>query len=594
MEPVRTRCRPLLRAAMCMLLAHAVQLPAAAQGIGTGTAPSKRLIVKYADDATPAASRMGTARVDAMSQAGQQFGLRIRPLHQLANGAQVVELDRSLGHADLAAVAREWKERDPQIDYVEPDILLQAALTPNDSRYAEQWHYYQSAAGIRAPAAWDRSNGSGVRVAVIDTGVLPHADLAANLLPGFDFISDPAIANDGNGRDADASDPGDYAFAGQCGDGQPTQTLYSSWHGTHVAGTLAARTNNGSGVAGVAWGARILPVRVLGRCGGYLSDIADAIVWSAGGSVAGVPANPNPARVLNLSLSATAPCSATLQSAISAAVARGAVVVVAAGNTNYDVRYQTPANCSGVVSVAAVNRVGERAWYSSFGAVDLAAPGGDTRVAGNGVLSTLNAGLTVPAGDSYAFYQGTSMAAPHVAGVAALMLARNPALTPAEVKSRLRASARPFPTSCWGCGTGIVDAAAAVNAAGGGGDGSGATVAEVEPNNALSSPHTVSSSGSTVNGAISSSSDTDYYRVYLPAGRTLSAVLTPNASSNYDLWIYNSSGNLIFRSENGTGAVESLNSMNTGANTTTRYVRVLYRSGGTGATSGRYTLRLSW
>jgi serine protease len=280
--------------------------------------------------------------------------------------------------------------------------------------------------------------------------------LAANLVGGYDFISDPTIAGDGNGRDSSALDAGDFTAGGR-----------SSWHGTHVSGTIAAVTNNGAGVAGVAFGARVVPVRVLGRGGGTTSDIADAIIWASGGTVPGVPANANPARVINMSLGGGGPCGATTQNAIASARSRGTVVVVAAGNSNINVSNATPANCPGVVAVAAVGRNGGKASYSNFGTlVDVAAPGGDQRTGqANGVLSTLNAGATTPGNDSLAFYQGTSMATPHVAGAVALMLSVNSSLTPDQVENLLRTTTRAFPAACNQCGTGIVNALAAVNAA---------------------------------------------------------------------------------------------------------------------------------
>jgi serine protease len=335
--------------------------------------------------------------------------------------------------------------------------------TPNDPMYSQQWDFFEATGGLRLPAAWDKSTGSGINVAVIDTGYRPHADLSGQILPGYDFIANTTIANDGNGRDSDASDPGDWTPAGSCSAGVPASDESSSWHGTHVAGTIAAKTNNGVGVAGVAYGAKIVPARVLGRCGGYTSDIADAIVWTSGGSVTGVPANANKARVLNLSLGGSGACDATTQNAINSARSRGAVVVVAAGNSNVNASNASPANCAGVIAVAATGRSGGKASYSNYGTVvDVAAPGGDY---GAGILSTLNSGTSTPASDSYASYMGTSMATPHVAGVAALMLSANPNLTPDEVEARLKSTARAFPAACPGCGAGIVDAEAAVNAA---------------------------------------------------------------------------------------------------------------------------------
>jgi serine protease len=244
-----------------------------------------------------------------------------------------------------------------------------------------------------------------------------------------------------------------------------------------------------------------------------------------------------------------------------------------------------------VIAVAATNRSGGRASYSNYGTiVDVAAPGGDT---GAGILSTLNAGTTSPGADSYASYMGTSMATPHVAGVVALMLSKNPNLTPDDVESRLKSSTRPFPASCSGCGTGIVDASAAIDAAAGTG-GTGTTISETESNGTISTANAVTTSGTTVNGTMGSTTDTDYFSVQLPAGKTLTATLTPNSSSDYDLYIYNSAGTLLSYSENGTGSVDTASATNTGSTTVTRYVRVVYYAGGTGSTSGKYTLKLTW
>ena len=334
---------------------------------------------------------------------------------------------------------------------VEPDLRMHPQAVPNDTYYQQQWHYYEAAGGIDAPPAWDTTTGAaGIKVAVIDTGVLPHADLASRLVGGYDFVQ----------RIAGGTDPGDYGCNGST----------SSWHGTHVAGTIGALTNNGNGVAGINWVSQIVPVRVLGRCGGYTSDIVDGMRWAAGIDVPGVQSNPNPVRIENLSLGGDGACSSTFQSAINDVIAKGTVVVVAAGNSNVDATNAQPASCSGVIAVGATGRNGGRASYSNYGStVAISAPGGSGN---DGVLSTLNTGTTTPAADTYAYYQGTSMATPHVVGTISLMLAVNSALTPAQVLQALQQSARAFPTGTGAdctialCGAGIVDAARAVAAVG--------------------------------------------------------------------------------------------------------------------------------
>ncbi|MCD2517968.1 S8 family peptidase [Massilia sp. G4R7] len=557
--------------------------------------------MKY-KDAVPAAKSAGSAlarvgsalsadRKSRLERAGQEFGMLVSESHAISTGARVFKLNGRKHLDEVKKLAAEMMARDPSIEYAEPDRIMTHMATANDPYYAQQWHYTDSVGGLRLPTAWDLSTGTGVVVAVIDTGYRPHADLSGQILQGYDFITSATIGNDGNGRDTDASDPGDRVVAGECYAGSPASN--SSWHGTHVAGTVAARTNNSLGVAGVAYNAKIVPARVLGKCGGYTSDIADAITWTSGGTVSGVPTNANKAKVLNLSLGGGGACDTTTQNAINGARSRGSVVVVAAGNDNMNVSNASPANCSGVIAVAATGKTGGRASYSNYGTlVDVAAPGGDGSYS---VISTLNAGTNAPGADNYAGYQGTSMATPHVAGVAALMFAAKSTLTPDQVESMLKSSARAFPATCSGCGTGIVDATAAVNAAiGGTTTPTGPTISETESNNTTATANLVSTAATTVNGVMGSTTDTDYFRVDLPAGKTLSAVMTPGASADYDLVVYNASGTQLGASENPAGAVDSVSSANTGTSASTRYVRVVYYSGGTGSTNGKYTLKLSW
>lgn len=403
-------------------------------------------------------------------------GVQLSHRRFMSGDGHVVKLPRKIALSDARLIAQTLRS-DPNIEYAEPDVRMFPLLQPNDPQYVSQWHYKSPYApdnepgGINLPSAWDLTTGStGIVVGVIDTGIVAHADLAARIVPGYDFISDPAVAGDGNGRDDDPSDPGDWVAANECDEDSPAED--SSWHGTHVAGTIGAATNNSTGVAGVSWAAKILPVRVLGKCGGYTSDIIDGMKWAAGLAVNGAPANAHPAKVLNLSLGGSGPCGLFLQNAVNSVIAAGTSIVVAAGNEDSNASLYSPASCAGVITIAAVDRSGGRASYSNYGSsVKLAAPGG---AGSNGILSTLNSGtkdpVASPAGDVYRFYRGTSMATPHVAGVISLLLTQNPSFTPAQVLARLQSSARAFSTgtssdcSTSTCGAGIIDAAAALAA----------------------------------------------------------------------------------------------------------------------------------
>ncbi len=356
-------------------------------------------------------------------------------------------------------------KKDSSVEFIEEDTLLRAYLSPGqtgeeDPLYSKQWHYGTAPGAANLEAAWDLTTGKeDIVIAVLDTGILPHKDLFDRTLPGQDMISDSFIAQDGDGRDSDATDPGDFVTeADRCG-----FTSNSSWHGTHVAGTIGAITENGLGVSGVTWKSKILPVRVLGKCGGYTSDIADGILWAAGIKVGSLPLNPHPARVINLSLGGQGECGRYLQSAIDQATEKGALVVVAAGNSNQNmdnVQF-SPASCQNVLTVGAANYDGERAYYSNYGKrVDLLAPGGENDYR---ILSTSNTGSTNAKDDAYVYQMGTSMASPHVAGVAGLVFAYNKELTPKEVKEILIKYTRSFDSksNCFNterCGQGLLDA----------------------------------------------------------------------------------------------------------------------------------------
>ncbi|KRG67377.1 peptidase S8 [Pseudoxanthomonas dokdonensis] len=485
-----------------------------------------RFIVKYragSEESVSAAAIDSTLRSASRAlpaKAGRALG--VSKLRRISTGADVIRSDRKLDKVEAEALMRQIASN-PDVEYVEVDRILVPYLNPNDSNYGQQWGYSDSDAGIRAPQAWDKATGAGVVVAVIDTGITNHSDLNANVLPGYDFISDTFIANDGNGRDSDASDPGDWVSANQCGGVHSAQN--SSWHGTHVAGTVAAVTNNSRGVAGTAFDARILPVRVLGKCGGLTSDIADGIIWASGGSVPGVPANPNPAEVLNLSLGSQAPasCDNTTQEALSGAVARGSVVVVAAGNSNANVLTAggigyTMGNCGNVIVVGANTSSGARSSFSNYGSgVDVSAPG-------SSILSTVNTGSTTPSSEGYASYNGTSMASPHVAGVAALVQSvSSTPKTAAQMRTLLRDTARAFPsTPSQPIGSGIVDANAAVDAALGGVTPPGGSELQ---------------NGVAVTGLSAASGASLAYTVTVPAGASNLLIASSGGSGDADMYV---------------------------------------------------------
>ncbi len=350
----------------------------------------------------------------------------------------------------------------PEIRFAEPNYLRYPLIEPNDPLFANQrWHYE----AIHMPQAWDITTGDGnVVVALVDTGVLvDHPDLAGKLVPGFDFISDPDTGNDGDGIDDNPDDPGDSANGS------------SSFHGTHVAGTVAALTDNGEGVAGVGWNTRAMPIRALGLGGGSVADIVEAMKFAGGventsGMVPVVPAS-----VLNLSLGGVAgePESAIERSTIQDLVSRGVTVVAAAGNEGSR-QPAPPASYPETISVGAIDGSFSRASYSNWGTtLDVMAPGGRMSLDDNddglpdGIFSTIGDDSSGMIEDTYDYFEGTSMACPHVSAVIALLLSVNPDLTPDELRRILLGTAQDLGDAGRDdvFGYGLVDAAAAVEAA---------------------------------------------------------------------------------------------------------------------------------
>jgi serine protease len=429
------------------------------------------LIVHYRDPAKRAAAakneRLAAADIAKMSSV---VGAKITA-HRAMSGesyAAALEVPTDLlGGEQLA----QRLAMDPEVEWVDLNVAHYAQLVPNDQFFTLQWNLTSAVAGIRAPQAWDITTGSSnIVVGVVDTGYVPHPDFAGRVLQGADTISDPAVARDGSGRDADPTDMGTYGLAGECGASAHT----SSWHGTHVMGIIGANGNNGIGIAGVDWNARLLPVRALGRCdAGASADIIDGIAWAAGLDVPGLARNTAPARVINMSLRGPGACTIAYTAQLADAMSRRATVIVAAGNDNSSALDFIPASCALVMTVAAVGPTGDKAPYSNFSTgLEIAAPGGDqSRAASDGIPSAWWTGAQGnPGSADYTYYQGTSQATPHVSGVAALMLAVAPTLSVAQIRDVIQTTATPFPAGSrcatrGDCGTGIVNAAAAVTRA---------------------------------------------------------------------------------------------------------------------------------
>ena len=470
-ETIMTRSSSILGALVaCLTLAGAVANAQETNPVlrhPANDAAEGRVLVKFRDSG--ATGRLqAQAATDKVAALATRTGIRFRSSRTLGPRWHVVELDPTVSTPEqLVRILA-----DDSVEYATLDQRRYPHALPNDPLYAGatgQWYLQSNAtnpAAINAEQAWDTTTGSSsVVIAVIDTGVrYDHPDLGSiaqggRLLPGYDFITDARVANDGDGRDADATDPGDFVsstdltdpFFKDCG---PASN--SSWHGTRVSGIIGARANNAEGIAGTTWSPSILPVRVLGKCGGFDSDIIAAMLWAAGIHVDGVPDNAFPAQIENLSLGASGVCRQTYIDAVAAVAARGAIVVVSAGNEGGPV--DAPANCPGAVGVAGLRHIGTKVGFSSLGnEVALSAPGGNCVNVNGGpclfpINTTTNLGTTTPGANSYSDQLspsvGTSFSAPIVSGIAGLMLAVNGNLVPAQVRGRLREGAvTPFPVS---------------------------------------------------------------------------------------------------------------------------------------------------
>lgn len=577
-----TRIHAAAAAALCAILGLTASLPARAQEANA------RVIVQFKADSGLLRKQVQAAGERHASQAlalGQRVGLALTAGAGVSDRSHVVF---ARGMSSQALADRLARESD--VEFAVPVHRKRFVAVPNDPRYTTvagngpasgQWYLRTPSntpggvmAAINAEAAWDITTGSSsIVVAVLDTGITSHPDLNANVLPGYDMISEdaggPLTANDGNGRDADASDPGDWItlqetstpgglFEGCSEDaaGNPVASD-SSWHGTQTAGLIGALTANSIGMASVGRTVRILPVRVLGKCGGYDPDILAGMRWAAGISVPGVPDNPNPAKVINMSLGGGAACSPAYVAAVNEIVARGVTIVASAGNSAGGA-VSEPASCNGVVGVAGLRHIGTKVGFSDLGTqISVSAPGGncvnDTGACLYPILTTTDSGLTTPAGatysDAFNISVGTSFSAPLVAGTAALMASVNAAIAPTDVRSLLRTTARPFPKTgaeagtpvctaptatdqfeCYcttsTCGAGMLDARAAVAAA----MGFIADIAATPTSPRVDVAMTLSGAGSTAAAGRTISSYTWSIADAGATGATLSATTGPNVS----------------------------------------------------------------
>ncbi|MHA6888175.1 MprA protease, GlyGly-CTERM protein-sorting domain-containing form [Ralstonia pseudosolanacearum] len=466
-----------LLGAALMLASHAVPAAGTAQPQYTGD-----LIIKWRDDTSgtqkPLSATEASNRLLSVAQAA---GNTLRVKRTLATDAQLMRTGLSDAAGIEAAAAK--VAQDARVAYAVPDRILYPTATPNDPLFSTQNNLQGPtvvAGGINVASAWDITLGSSsLVVAVVDTGYTDHPDLSGKILPGYNFISDPARAGNTTGRGSDAHDQGDGVTSADVSaiSGCTSSDIgNSTWHGTEVTSVLAAGTNNALDIAGVGWNTRIVPVRTSGKCGALLSDTVDGMLWAGGIAVSGVPANPNPARVINVSLGSVGACSAAEQDAINRLAALGTVVVAAAGNEGSAV--DAPANCSGAIAVTAHVDSGENASYANVGSqVALSAPGGgcaNSQATSSGCTGPVSVIQADSNDGQYSLgnyvvksVAGTSFSTPEVAGTIALMLSVQSQLSNAQILAGLQQTARAHPSGTFcatrgGCGAGLLDTAGAV------------------------------------------------------------------------------------------------------------------------------------
>ncbi len=471
MQPIRFVGTACVLVLACAALVHAteefhpVRRQPAAEAAPVG---AQRIIVKLR--AVSASERIqAQAATNSVTALAQRTRLTLKRARPIVDGLHVMQVEPEIPGEPIS-ITLERLRADPAVEFAEVDQRRYPHAMPNDTLFNGQWYLQAGqAAAVNAVGAWDiTTGGSGVVIAVLDTGVrFDHPDLRASganrLLPGYDFVSGDSstsflTANDGDGRDADASDPGDWVTSQETlgTEFNGCEVSDSSWHGTRLAGILGALTNNSVGIAGLTWSGWILPVRVLGKCGGYDSDILDAMRWAAGLHVEGVPDNEYPAKIENLSLGGAGACPRAYQDVIDEVSAAGVLIVVSAGNDGGPV--SAPANCARVAGIAGLRHAGTKVGYSSLGPqIALSAPAGNcvNTTAGSPCLysidTTVNSGVTTPASSTYTDQTnsnvGTSFSAPIVAGIGALMSSVNGNLNAAQLIARLQEGTRPFPTT---------------------------------------------------------------------------------------------------------------------------------------------------